>query len=268
MIVYHMEPDIFSGGVLLISNRLTYAPLHTHDYFEFLLAKNGKSLHCINGITEIVENGQLSFIRDTDRHFYQDYYDSSFGYCNLHVSRPFLNKILSDTDTDFSWLFEGDISPKITLDPRDYELIVRRLEAFAAMEKGSEKAMLYDIIIRELLFLFSAKRHEKPDIIPMWFNRLISEIRKPEVFSEGLSRVIEISGYSREYINRSFRKYIDMTPTAYINNLRLDYAAKLISEGDCNMLRASQLAGFSHYGYFCTLFKKRFGCMPKEFKQI
>ena len=41
---------------------------HDHDYFEVFLVEKGRTAHWINGETQMLEPGQLAFIRPSDTH--------------------------------------------------------------------------------------------------------------------------------------------------------------------------------------------------------
>ena len=268
MKTFILSPDAKLSEITLAHNdRLHYTPQHTHNFFEILLVSNGKALHHVNDNTQVIHHKQLQFIRPDDCHYYCDYYDNDFAYYNLHIPRNALYKALSKISMDYSHLINSKLPPLIDLPQIDYLHLTERLDKFETLPLCEEKQLLYDIIIHEVIYLFLTLNVNANSSVPSWFNDLLVEIQKPEIFVEGLKKVLQISGYSQEHVNRSFKKYIDITPTQYINNLRLDYALTLIEAKQYNALNASQCAGFNHYGYFLKLFKNKYGCFPKEFKK-
>ena len=70
-----------------------------------------------------------------------------------------------------------------------------------------------------------------------------------------------------EHLSRVFRKYLNETPTDYINELRLNYAANLLSNSDENIPFISMEAGFENLSHFYHLFKKKFNTSPAEFRK-
>lgn len=101
---------------------------------------------------------------------------------------------------------------------------------------------------------------------PQWFSSLLIEMSKPENFKNGLSRMKEISNYSQEYLSRCFKKYLNLTPTEYINNLRLEYAAKLLTESDNAILDICFESGFGSEGNFYHLFSKKYHITPAMYR--
>ena len=55
-----------------------------------------------------------------------------------------------------------------------------------------------------------------------------------------------------------------MTPVDYLKNFRLEYAAKLLTDGE-RVTEVAMLAGFSSSSYFAKCFKAKFGVIPKEY---
>ena len=50
---------------------------------------------------------------------------------------------------------------------------------------------------------------------------------------------------SQEHLTRSFRRYIGMTPTEYINGKRLSLAAQLLLQGDMPVIEICGACGFN-----------------------
>ena len=72
-------------------------------------------------------------------------------------------------------------------------------------------------------------------------------------------------GFSGKYFRERFRELFGSTPTQYLITLRLNEAARLLSNGTHNVKQAALAAGFSDIYYFGRLFKKRFKCPPSNF---
>ncbi|MDY2702707.1 MAG: helix-turn-helix transcriptional regulator, partial [Prevotella sp.] len=53
----------------------------------------------------------------------------------------------------------------------------------------------------------------------------------------------------------------------FIRNMRLEQAARLISEGKINVTQVAFAVGFNNQSHFSTVFKKHFGMTPSEYAQ-
>ncbi len=102
-------------------------------------------------------------------------------------------------------------------------------------------------------------------IPPHWMFILMNEMNKPENFISGLPEMIKLAHISQEHLTRAFRKYLNITPTQYINNLRLTYAAALLSKSSHDITEICFLSGFNNLSHFYHQFKKKYNCSPKQY---
>ncbi len=63
-----------------------------------------------------------------------------------------------------------------------------------------------------------------------------------------------------------FKKYVGVTPNAFLIDVRLEKAAILLRESDMNITEIAYETGFSGGSYFSEAFKQKFGCSPREFR--
>ena len=58
-----------------------------------------------------------------------------------------------------------------------------------------------------------------------------------------------------------------ISPKAYINNLRIDFAKKLLTRSEMSITEISYSIGFMEPLYFSTSFRKSTGISPTEFRE-
>jgi AraC family 4-hydroxyphenylacetate 3-monooxygenase operon regulatory protein len=64
------------------------------------------------------------------------------------------------------------------------------------------------------------------------------------------------------------RSQTNLTPLRFLNNCRLEFAAKLLLEqDDASITDVALTSGFSSSQYFATTFNLRYGCSPREFRR-
>ena len=81
-----------------------------------------------------------------------------------------------------------------------------------------------------------------------------------------LSRAISLSNMSEAYFRRIFKTVYKMTPTKYIQILKISYAKTLLQNGAYSVCQISQMCGFTEEKYFYTIFKKITGQTPNKWK--
>jgi AraC family cel operon transcriptional repressor len=85
-------------------------------------------------------------------------------------------------------------------------------------------------------------------------------------FIKGAASMTELSGKTYEHICREMKRHLNQTPTSFINNLRLNYAANLIANTDMPVIQISLESGFNNLSHFNHLFKQKFGLTPSAFR--
>ena len=72
--------------------------------------------------------------------------------------------------------------------------------------------------------------------------------------------------YNPSYISRIFKQETGTNLTDHIVEKRLARAVRLLETGDANIYRIAESCGFDSPQYFATVFKKRLGKTPQEFR--
>jgi transcriptional regulator GlxA family with amidase domain len=79
-----------------------------------------------------------------------------------------------------------------------------------------------------------------------------------------LSRLIHMG---RSSLCRFFRRATGRTMTQYLNEIRVDTAARLLVDTDLSVLDIAFRAGFGNYSNFSRQFRKIKGCGPRELRR-
>ncbi len=68
------------------------------------------------------------------------------------------------------------------------------------------------------------------------------------------------------YLGRIFKEETGQAFTAYLNQVRIREAKRLLVETDKSVASISAAVGYLSQGYFTNLFKKSVGCFPREYR--
>lgn len=79
---------------------------------------------------------------------------------------------------------------------------------------------------------------------------------------DDIAEALHVSGY---YLSHVFSAESGFTLFSYLTNLRMERAASLLLEGDLNVSQVSRAVGYRSPNYFSKVFRKRYGCSPREF---
>lgn len=73
-------------------------------------------------------------------------------------------------------------------------------------------------------------------------------------------------GYNETYFCRKFKEVTGLTFTNYIQTMRMEYAIKLLKEGNEEIRYVAWKCGYADVSYFSNCFKKHFGFRPSKFR--
>ena len=71
---------------------------------------------------------------------------------------------------------------------------------------------------------------------------------------------------SPTYFSTLFKREVGMSFTAYVTQVRMDEAARLLRESDEKTYRIAERTGYSDPNYFSYVFKRHFGLSPSKFR--
>lgn len=79
--------------------------------------------------------------------------------------------------------------------------------------------------------------------------------------------IADFTGNNVSYLCRTFKKDTGKTLNDYINEVKLEEAKKLLSSTEKSIVDIAVALGYSSQPYFTTLFKKRTGMTPVEYRE-
>lgn len=247
------------------SVRETYR-MHSHDFYEFFYIVRGKAIHEINGENQILSEGDFVLIRPWDKHKYSFLDNFDMEIISVGFSCKNFNSAVNILEISEDAFTKSAMPPVINLYGYSLTDIYRKLCRIEETPIGEKRRIYFKAILPYLLYKFISYGEEQPrTAVPVWFAEVINEMSKRENYIAGLSKLLEIAHSSQEHITREFRRYINITPTEFINIKRLNFAAELITYGNMEIAEICFACGFNNLSHFYHCFKKRYGCTPKQF---
>ena len=243
---------------------------HCHEYYEIFLMIKGKALHGVNGKTDLIEAGTLIFIRKDDAHDYMSV-DGSFEFANLAFSEGTLRCLFDYLGDGFpaSTLLESEYPPEVHLTDNETKRLYLKMAELNTINY-SDSAKLRFKMRKLLVDIFSdyfESPAQKDSDVPFWLENAYRKMRDPKNFIEGKEKLFSLAGKTREHTTRCMKKYYGITPSDYVNELRLSYAANLLMSSNLNATEICYECGFQNVSWFYNEFAERFGVTPGKYKR-
>lgn len=81
-----------------------------------------------------------------------------------------------------------------------------------------------------------------------------------------LPQIAKDMEYSETYFSRLFKKCFKKNFIAYLTEIRLNEAKKLLHNSDISIKEVAKRVGYRECGYFSKVFRKTFGKTPSEYR--
>lgn len=239
---------------------------HSHDYFELMMVEQGALHHWINGLEERLEAGALVFIRPSDRHAMQSEPAAPARILNVMFR--------ADTAAHLAQRYGPELGRRFFWSDRALPMTLH-LEG-PQRERAINSMLSLDTSHRSLTriehFLLSVMTHvlDTATIVeeraPPWLIRACRAAREPRVFRKGAEGFVAVAGRSQEHVCRQTRRHLGLSPTQYVNRIRIQHAAMLLAGTDRDIAGIARDCGFENLSYFHRLFRHQYGSTPRGYR--
>ena len=245
-----------------------YFRLHCHNYYEIFMVMSGDICHIINGKEQKLTSGQLLFIRDFDVHDYKSANSDDFEFVNLAFTKDTLKDMFQYLGKNFpsKELLSTKYPPSVILSEREKDALFYEMIALSGtLDKEAVRITMRTLLIN-IFTKYFYEYSEKKTEIPAWLEITYEKIKMPANFIKGIERLYEICPKSREHLCRSLKKYYNTSPSALINDLRLEYCRNLLLTSNLSATDICYECGFENISWFYKLFEKKYGMAPSKYR--
>lgn len=247
---------------------------HTHDFAEILLINSGGLIHRANGEKQRLTAGSIVFLRPDDLHGFAP--DDDFKQAEVVELDFDLELFLS-----LSVYFENDAFLQqltVSVQPPSFQMDAASTNAlYTGLLKLNNPAIApqlrkikLKILLAELFarFFIDETNLLSESQVPDWLETLCAEMRKEENLVAGLPRMQKLACRTPGHLCKSFQKYLGKTPTDFINELRINHAARLLSDTHDEITRIADRLKFQSLSRFYHLFKQQYGLSPAAYRNL
>jgi AraC family cel operon transcriptional repressor len=105
-------------------------------------------------------------------------------------------------------------------------------------------------------------------MMPDWLQRACEEVQRPELFARGAPGLVRAAGRSAEHVARTVRTHLRMTPSEYVNAVRMTHAARELRVTNRAITDIALECGLSNLSHFYALFRLAHGQTPLSYRRL
>lgn len=247
-----------------------------HNFYEIVAVTSGVLHMQLCGQKLSLHEGQLVFIRPGDIH-------SKSGENTEHINLAFpahtveaLFQYLKNDEAKEKLLSSPVPPGPFSLDSQQFRDLTQKLYFLNTIDyknwqtmRSCLRSILFEIItyyvVPALQPVFPNPESGKSQY-PAWLTDALKQWQTSDHRQEGLDFFCQQTGLTKEYICRTFKRCFNQTPTAYLNQQRLNYAVNLLLHSDYSIIDIAYESGFKSLSRFYHIFQQTHGVSPKQFR--
>ena len=216
---------------------------HFHRNIEFLFVTGGTQKVTVDGVSHLLNKGDILFVNSYQPHAYDDCDASAYV---LVLSSTFY--------TPVSWFFGEKTFPHIMSDKEKNEEIFAFIEKW--YEEFKEEEDHYKVFIRanELFKLITEKYHVEEPVLSRQNELVIAALKyiNNHYCEESLTlkTCSDAIGYSKEYVSKQFNNVMGVSFKSYVNTLRIKKFRELEKNKKSNRQEIAIACGFNSAATF------------------
>ena len=240
--------------------------LHYHDYHEIFLVTRGATEHWTAEGVSRLDKGSLVFVRPHDHHAVQ----AVRGEPNEIVNVAFRSEIADHLGARYEAELKGRFFWQDRGGPDVFLLSAPQFERAANLSSELQTSRNSLAAIEEFLLALMTRvvdhRMATDESIPRWLLAAAAAAKRPEVFREGAAGFVKAAGKGHEHVCRVARKHLGVSPSAYVNKIRMEYAALMLAGSDLSINDISNECGIENISHFYRVFQRQYGTTPRQYR--
>jgi AraC-like DNA-binding protein len=192
---------------------------------------------------------------------------SSCDVIHLYVAHHVLNRYCAEL-LDGGELGDDQIPGNSIFHDRTLEQLGRLLASTHDEHEPVNGLYVESLSLAILARLFPLRASRENRTVPRWrLQRAMDYIEANLADPIRLSDIASSVGLTRMHFARQFREATGFTPHNYLQERRLQHAQQLLRKTDMNILDVALNSGFASHAHFATVFKRRMGATPKDWRR-
>ena len=262
----------------------TKTQLHTHDYLELGYVIDGEFRQKILDKDITFHKGDFCLIDKNCLH--QDYlFNSNATILFLGIANDMFTEIMDEnisTQKMISFLqsaliYQKDLQQYVHLRPASDKSITKMEQHLTLLvkelfynEAGSyyiRKGLLFRIFrLLSTEYEFTLSREQRKTMNWIIFEE-VSDYMKHNYDHVTIKDLCQEFHFQEDYFNRLIKNKTGMTYSAYLQQVRLEKAASMLTRSNITIDEICETVGYRNKGFFYKIFKEKYGMKPAEYRK-
>lgn len=242
--------------------------LHSHNFYEFFIITEGAARHEINGITDIVKKGALTFIRPEDCHKITSESEPGCIHMNISIRKQKLEAICEALGTTLDTFCQKQ-NRSVLLSVDELRFFKSRAKRMNMLEHNGIECDFFfaaELVMEAVSILLSSDA-EADMQCPQWFTTILEKIHSPSFYACTAADVYRLGNFSPPVMIEYFKKYTGKTVNEYIRELKMAIACDCLKTTDMPVVELSNMLGYTSLSHFNRIFKKYTSQTPAAYRK-
>ena len=254
-------------------------PLHKHSFDELVIVLSGTAKHHIDGQDYFVKAGDVFVVKRDSIHRYLE--PCGFALVNVIFDSKKLDMEHWDIRElpGYHVLFslepafrdQHQFRSRLSIEGSRFTTISELVKDLAAVVADREPG--YRVLARALFMHLAVllskcystdQASDTADLLRL--GDAIAFIESDYAEKISIETLARLANLSVRTFQRTFKQCMQMTPSEYISQVRVRYAAHLLRESDFSIVEIALHCGFSDSNYFSRIFRGSMGMSPSQYR--
>jgi len=140
---------------------------------------------------------------------------------------------------------------------------LKKIETKSGISGQSASSAAYQLLMQLYGTGSMAAKYKKQ--LPQVVEAALKILQQDFAFLDGIGDLADRLEVSQEYLTRTFRDHVGMTPGKYLNQVRIEHAKLLLQRGSHSVAFVADACGFANGNYFARVFRSMVGVSPSDY---
>lgn len=271
--------DISDNVLLTKHYRYTPSFVHKHDFFEVAYVYSGSCVNRFDGVTQMLNAGDMCFIAPNTKHAIEVFDDSIV--INLIIRKSTFEKaffnMLTQNDILSAFfvhiLYSDNYNNYLVFHTGGNDIVMNEIEDMVIEQFEKKKyyrRMLVNIL--SVMFTHLLRLYETNiELAPSSEQNGSQVVEKLKYIQDNfidvtLSSAAEHFHFSTSYFSKLVKDYTGQNFTKILQNIKLEKSCRLLASTNLSIMKICDTVGYANIEHYNRTFKKQYGITPSEYR--